>query len=112
MLSAARADGAVDAVERARIEQRMTELGIDHGTRAALFEDAEIASDPYRIARAATNEEEAAEIYLASLCAIDADHWAETAYLKELQKALALPQPLVDELFASLTRETAARAVG
>ncbi len=94
MLSAARADGAVDADEHARIELRLQETGLDATERDYVLKQFEAPADPHRIAALAQTETEAAEIYAASLLAIDVDHWAEQAYLRELQAALKLPDAL------------------
>ncbi len=110
MLSAARADGELDAEETARIEERLATIEVDAGVRAHALAVLDQPADPYRVAKLAENENQAAELYLASLCAIKTDHWAETAYLKELQSALRLPQALVDELTASLQNEASSVA--
>jgi uncharacterized membrane protein YebE (DUF533 family) len=102
MLSAARADGEIDFDERSKIDARLATLDIDAETRAYALATLDRPADPHRVAKLAGNEEEAAEIYLVSLCAIEADHWAEAAYLTELQKALGLAQPIIDDISANV----------
>jgi len=110
MISAARADGALDVAERERIAARLPELGIAPGDLDAVMREWDAPSDPHRIASLARSEAEAAEVYAASLLAIELDHWAEQAYLRELKTALRLPDELSGMLEAEVRREAAAPA--
>lgn len=98
MLSAAHADGALDARERERIADRLRETGLEAAELDYVLVQFAAAADPHRIAGLAQSETEAAEIYAASLLAIDVDHWAEQAYLRELKTALKLPDALAGML--------------
>ena len=100
MISAARADGTLDEREMTRIRERMAELGLNAEERAYLLDRLSQPADPARIANLARNEAEAAELYMASLLAIDVDHWAEQAYLRELGDRLRLEERLRQELEA------------
>ncbi len=64
--------------------------------------DRELAKplDPAEVARAATSEEMAAEMYLASLLMIDETSYMERAYLDELARQLSLDAGLKVELEA------------
>ena len=108
MLSAAHADGAMDAAERARIAERLRAAGLDDTEFDYVMSALNGAADPYRIAALAQSETEAAEIYAASLLALDVDHWAEQAYLRELKSALKLPEALASMLEAEVKAPTTA----
>jgi len=88
MIMAAKADGEIDAQERATI---LDQLGdIDPEERA--FVEAELAAplDPVRLA---TDSGDAvkAQIYAASLTAMKIDTMAEVTYLEQVAQALQLP---------------------
>lgn len=108
MISAAHADGAFDASERERVAARLTESGFAAEEFDYVMQQFDTASDPHRIAALAQSETEAAEIYAATLLAIDVDHWAEQAYLRELKTALKLP----DALAGMLETEVKSTATG
>ena len=107
MISAAKADGHIDAAERTRIEERISQLEIGHEEQMFLVDALNAPSDPIAIARLCVCEEHAAELYLASALALDIDTPDETRYLQRLADALRLP----DELRARLEAESV-RAVG
>lgn len=94
MISAAKADGHIDATERSRIEQQISELGIGAEEQKFLIDQLRAASDPIAIARLSESEEQAAEIYLVSLLAVDLDTEEERQYLNRLGDALHLPTDL------------------
>ena len=98
MISAAKADGHIDATERGRIEQQISELGIGAEEQQFLVEQLRAASDPIAIARLSENEEQASEIYLVSLLAVDLDTDEERRYLDRLGDALHLPDGLRQHL--------------
>ena len=102
MVAAARADGHIDAAERQKIQQYLTEQGQPD---AARWIDAELARplDPQALAREVTDMEQATEVYLASLLAVEVDHFMERGYLDELARALKLD----DNLKASIERQVA-----
>ncbi|UTV98263.1 tellurite resistance TerB family protein [Marinomonas rhizomae] len=94
MISAAKADGHIDASERTRIEQQISDLGINAEEQRFLIEQLRAASDPITIARLSESEEQATEIYLVSMLAIDIDTTEERHYLDRLGDALLLPTDL------------------
>ncbi|WP_348687213.1 tellurite resistance TerB family protein [Aeromonas bestiarum] len=102
MVAAARADGHIDAAERQKIQDYLTEQG---QSDAARWIDAELARplDPQALARDVTDMEQATEVYLASLLAIDVDHFMERGYMDELARALKLD----DNLKGSIERQVA-----
>lgn len=98
MISAAKADGHIDAVENAAIQQQITNLNLAADEKAFLFDQLNAPSDPIAIARLARGEEQGAELYLASALAVDADTPEEKRYLERLGDALRLPDALRAEL--------------
>ncbi|MGL6004137.1 tellurite resistance TerB family protein [Aeromonas sobria] len=102
MVAAARADGHIDGAERQKIQEYLTEQG---QSDAARWIDAELARplDPHALAREVTDMELATEVYLASLLAIEVDHFMERGYLDELARALKLD----DNLKGSIERQVA-----
>ncbi|PVZ16048.1 MULTISPECIES: tellurite resistance TerB family protein [unclassified Pseudomonas] len=98
LVAAAKADGHVDAQERALIEGEFTRLGQGEGFDTWLHQELERPLDPAEVARAATTEEMAAEMYLASVMVIDQEQFMERAYLDELARQLSLDTGLKAEL--------------
>lgn len=100
MIAAAKADGHIDAAERAAIGNASLRIGLDEDTRLML--EAELARplDAAEIAAGADSPEAAAEIYLASLFVIDIDQPSERAYLDQLAAALNLQPGLAQQLEA------------
>jgi uncharacterized membrane protein YebE (DUF533 family) len=98
MIAAAKADGHIDDKERAEIQSRIRQIGLEDDARLML--EAELARplDAAEVAAAADSPEAAAEIYLASLFVIDVDEPAERAYLDKLAAALKLQPALARQL--------------
>lgn len=91
MIAAAKADGAIDAEERRRILGKLGEAGAD--AEALAFIEQEIAQplDMDALVAEAADASTAAELYMASMFAIDVDTPAEQAYLAQLAQRLGLP---------------------
>ena len=106
MIAAAKADGHVDADERARIVGRLDDIGLSAEDRS--FLDAELAApvDIDRLVREATTPAVAAEIYAASLLVITPDQPAEQAYLQLLAARLGLDPGLKIELEKAVAAAT------
>ncbi|EFO32188.1 inner membrane protein YebE [Roseibium sp. TrichSKD4] len=98
MISAAKADGHIDAEEQARIFDKIDEAGLDSEAKAFLMDELRSPLDLDKVVASATCPETAAEIYAASRLAINPDHPAEKAYLQMLAARLALDPALVDEI--------------
>ena len=81
MIAAARADGRLDAKESQVIFQRIESLGLNPDDQALLVAEMGHPVDMDAIVNSATSPEVAAEIYVASLLAIDVDTAAEKSYL-------------------------------
>lgn len=101
MVAAAKADGEVTAVERARIAAALKERGYDDSAAQVLTEELAAPLDVGRIAALASSQAEAAEIYAASLLAVDPEGAAEKGYLAMLAARLKLPADLVAHLHAN-----------
>ena len=100
MIAATKADGHITADERARIAQQLEALGLDADGQRFIREELEKPLDIDAVARPAQSPEQAAEIYAASLLAIDPDGAAERGYLAMLAVRLKLDPALVQHLHA------------
>ena len=98
MIAAAKADGHVDADERARILGRLADIGLAGDDRHFLEQELAGPVDIDRLVRAASTPEVAAEIYAASLLVITPDLPAERAYLDLLAARLGIDSGLKVEL--------------
>jgi uncharacterized membrane protein YebE (DUF533 family) len=107
MIAAAKSDGHVDAQEQARIFAEMDKLPLAADDKAFVMDELRAKLDIDAVAGAAETPEEAAEIYTASLLAIDIDNAAERGYLAMLAARLRLDDALVAHL-----QQTVAAAAG
>ena len=98
MIAAARSDGRLDAQESQAIFQKIEALGLDAESQNLLVQEMGHPVDVDAIVNSATSPEVAAEIYIASLMAVDVDTPAEKSYLGMLAARLQLPPQLVTEL--------------
>lgn len=102
MVSAAKADGEIDAAERGRIAGRVKESGA--GAEALEFLMAEMARplDVAALVAQVRGPEEAVEVYAASLLAIEVDTDAERQYLNQLGRSLGLDLATLGEIHRAL----------
>ena len=107
MISAANADGHIDAQEQQFIFEQVGKLPLDAEDKAFVFDA--LAEPPalQHIADLAEGPEQATELYLVSRLAIDPDHPMEQAYLEALASRLKLPGALVAELESQAAGVTA-----
>lgn len=98
MIAAARSDGRLDAQESQAIFQRIETLGLDPKSQSMVVAEMGRPVDMDAIVNSATSPEVAAEIYIASLLAIDVDTTAEKSYLAMLAARLNIPPDLATEL--------------
>ncbi len=98
MIAAAKADGQIDGDEKARIFARLETLDLDAGSKAFVFDELSAPLDINAVVAGADTPEHAAEIYAASLVAIDGEDPAQKAYLQMLAARLALDEGLVEEI--------------
>jgi len=102
LVAASKADGHIDARERETIEGEFVRIGADPAMREWLHAELEKPLDPAEVARAATSPELAAEMYLASLLAVDEQSFMERAYLDELARQLGIDESLKARLEAQV----------
>lgn len=102
MVAAAKADGHIDANERAAIVGKLAEDGLDAEEMAFLQNELDTPVDIDAIVAAAKTEEQKVEIYTASRLAIDPDTRAERGYLDLLAGRLKLPDALIDHIEATV----------
>jgi uncharacterized membrane protein YebE (DUF533 family) len=106
MIAAAKADGHVDAAEQQRIFAKLDEAGMDNEAKAFIVDELRKPLDIDAVVRSATSPEVAAELYAASVVAIDPDDPGEKAYLDMLAARLKLEPGLRAQI------ESAAKAAG
>jgi uncharacterized membrane protein YebE (DUF533 family) len=107
MIGAAKADGHIDANEQQRIFARVTELDLDAEEKAFVMDELARPLDLDAIAAGAACPETAAEVYAASLIAVDPALPANKGYLSMLAARLKLDPALVDHLHANVDRAMA-----
>ncbi|MBK5922791.1 hypothetical protein CCR90_03150 [Rhodovulum sulfidophilum] len=110
MILAANSDGHIDSEEHRRIRDRIEALGLGAEEKAALFDSFAAPADPAEAARPARTDAQRAELYLASVLAVDPDTPDERRYLDDLARHLALPEGLRGHL--DLEAEAARRQAG
>jgi uncharacterized membrane protein YebE (DUF533 family) len=106
MIQACKADGNIDAAEARRLTDHLESAG--GGPEALAFIQAEMQRpvDIADLARSVKSREEAAEVYAASIMAIDIDTPVEREYLAALAKALTLPPSVIAQIHTSLNVKT------
>jgi uncharacterized membrane protein YebE (DUF533 family) len=102
MIAGAKADGHIDAAEQSGIFQQIDKLTLSADDKAFVMDELRAPLDVDAVARGARTPEEAAEIYAASLLAVDVDNAAERGYLAMLAARLKLDDKLVAHLHASV----------
>ncbi|PSV22105.1 DUF533 domain-containing protein [Photobacterium leiognathi subsp. mandapamensis] len=98
MIFAAKSDGHIDEQEKATITQWMLDNGINHDIENVIVRWLNAPLDPQMLAKQVTGLEQASEVYLVTLLAIDVDHFLERAYLDALAQSLQLPSGLVKRI--------------
>ena len=98
MISAANADGHIDADEQRTIFDHVGQMSLDAEDKGFVFDALSNPPSLQDIAGLAKGPEQASEIYLVSRLAIDPDHPMEKAYLEALASRLSLPGELVRQL--------------
>ena len=106
MISAAKADGHIDATEQSNIFAQMDRMNVGAEDKAFVMDELRKPLDVDTVASAARTLEEAAEIYTISLLAIDVDNPAERGYLAMLAARMKLDDKLVEHLHATVEGAT------
>lgn len=91
MIEAAKADGQVDATERARILQRLEAASAEPQARAWVEAQLAMPPDLPGLAALVGSPAQAAQVYGAALFAIEVDTNAERAFVARLAEAVKLP---------------------
>lgn len=94
LVAAAKADGHIDARERALIEGEFKRIDEGADVQAWLHTELEKPLDPAEVASAAGTPEIASEMYLASVLVADETNFMERSYLDELARQLRLAPEL------------------
>lgn len=102
MINAAKADGQGDREEIRRIIGKASEDGLTAEEQAFVSEEIHKPMETAAIVREVPNAQVAAQVYAASLLAIEVDTDAERNYLEGLALALDLDREVVDNLHAAL----------
>lgn len=98
MIMAARADGHIDAEERALISEQIDSLGADNELHAWVEQQLNAPLDAEALAAQADSPQAAREMYLISLAVSDEQNPMERAWLDQLASALALDREMVAAL--------------
>ena len=98
MISAAKADGQIDQDEMQKVVGRLAEDSVTADEKQFVLDQMAAPVDVAALAAEVRSPAQAAEVYAASLLAINADSNAERAYLSELARALRLDDATVAEL--------------
>jgi len=103
MIAAAKADGAIDAEERARIAAQLDGAGLSAKARDAVLADFDKPQSPAALAKQATDPMLAAQLYAAAVVGAGEVTAAERAWLDEFAKALKLDRAATAAIEARLT---------
>lgn len=98
MIAAAKADGQIDADEKARIFKRLETMPLSADEKAFVFDELSGPLNLDAVVAGADTPEHAAEIYAASLVAMHPDTETERNYLTTLAGRLRLDPGLVAEI--------------
>jgi uncharacterized membrane protein YebE (DUF533 family) len=101
MIAAARSDGRIDADEKAKLGEALSNSGLDRDAQTFLFDALGQADDLDAIVAEARTPEFASEIWLAARLAVDADTNEERTFLSDLGNRLKLPPALIEHLEAT-----------
>ena len=107
MISAAKADGQIDAQETQRIFGEMNTQNLSQAEKAFLMEEIGKPIDVDALAGQATTPQVATQVYAASVMVVDAQSPQETQYLQTLAQKLRLDAPLVAEIHQQVQAATA-----
>lgn len=102
MINAAKADGEIDATETQRILGKLQESQADAEGVDYILDEMRQPLDLDGLVRDVPNQQVAAEVYAASLLAIEVDTPAERDYLQRLAQGLGLESDVVERLHANL----------
>ncbi|MEQ8858509.1 MAG: tellurite resistance TerB family protein [Pseudomonadales bacterium] len=96
MITAAHADGHIDADERQRIFDRVAELHLDSSDKALLFDELREPLSVDALVAEVPDQETAIEVYVSSALAVDPRQPSSQSYLRRLATRLGLPRGIVE----------------
>jgi uncharacterized membrane protein YebE (DUF533 family) len=102
MIAAAHADGHIDAREQTRIFEQVDRMGLAADDKALLFDELRRPLGLLELVELTPDTEAGAEVYAASLLAIDPGQPIAQRYLEELARRLQLPPELVSAVHAEV----------
>lgn len=102
MIAAAKADGHIDAAERARIGDKLLLSGVEDEAGQFLLAELEKPTDLDAIVAEARSDAQKAELYTAARLTIEPNTRAERGFLDLLAGRLGLPDPLLDHIEATV----------
>ena len=108
MINAAKADGQIDGGEMQRIGGRLEDAGADQEARDFVIAELQKPLDLESLTREAHGPAVAAEVYAASLLAIEVDTAAERDYLRRLASRLGLDDATVQRIHQMMDVPTVA----
>ena len=98
MISAAKSDGQIDQAEMQKIIGKISDAGVTEEEKQFVMTEMAAPIDIAGLAAEARDPAQAAQIYAASILAIDADTPQEQKYLSDLARALGLNSATVAQL--------------
>jgi uncharacterized membrane protein YebE (DUF533 family) len=98
MISAAKADGTIDRNEMQKIIGKISDGSVTAEEKQFVLDEMAAPIDVDALAAQVQNRAQAAQVYAASLLAIDSDSEQEKAYLRRLAGALGLDDETVAQL--------------
>lgn len=102
MINAAKSDGQISPEEMQRIVGKLHESGADDGMQQWVMQQMQAPLNVQAFAAEIPNQEVAAEVYTASLLAVEVDTEAEKRYLQELARASGLHPLVVGQIHQTL----------
>ena len=102
MINAAKSDGQISPDEMQRIVSKLQESGADQGMQQWVLQQMQQPLDIDAFAAEIPNQEVAAQVYAASLLAIEVDTEAERQYLQQLAQAAQLHPLVVGQIHQTL----------
>jgi uncharacterized membrane protein YebE (DUF533 family) len=98
MINAAKADGQIDRQEVERISGKLQESGVDPDLQKWVMEEMQGPLDMDGLVREIPDQQVAAEVYAASLFAVEVDTQGEKRYLADFAARTGLDQRVTQEL--------------
>ncbi len=105
MISAANADGFIDADERGRILDALNQSNLSREEQTFIEQELRSPVDPGSLLHQVKSPEMARRVYTVSLMAITVDTEAEKVYMDNLARLLELDQSTLDDIHEKLGRE-------